>query len=70
MANSQESIQFFLYTLFYVSGVTNLTIPRSAPEFERFCTRILRFRFCMTVEICMKLPTFKMAFNVLVHVLP
>ena len=28
-------------------------------EFERFCTGILQFKFCMTVEICIKLPTFK-----------
>ena len=34
MGNNKKSIQFFLYTLFYVSRVTNLTTPRSAPEFH------------------------------------
>ena len=32
MGNNKKSIQFFLYALFYVSRVTNLTTPRSAPE--------------------------------------
>ena len=28
-------------------------------EFERFGTGILQFKFCMNVEICIKLPTFE-----------